>query len=378
MDTPPAHPLKWRRVPCLGCQQPVKRARDAWTEIIGTRSGSWLGAMPMEAGKTFADSYPPPADAIIELLGVAHRRCARQATKRIRRGEINWPGPLPTVFFEEFGEDEPRPDLHLPALPETCPFCTGYDEALTDEHIYPKWLLREVVERGGRFLRRGRPTDAIIGPTTSVCADCNNTWLATLENDVSQILRKMFDFAYELPPEDQELLALWAAKTAVLIDAASAKPVVPRGFGHDLKIRRQPHPGMYVWLAAHGGSGGAFAAYPWMIMSEEVGADESVIAYCLTFTVFKAAFQVLIPFAAGDLAPLEDFQGSVVPLWPATGNDIAWPPPWRFDETSVKALACRVYDNRAPVVMEVSLEPAIRTRPESADAAQAQQHQPPA
>ena len=277
---------------------------------------------------------------------------------------VTFPDRLPTLFFEEIAEGEPGPDLHLPPAPDTCPFC-GFGGAMTDEHIFPKWLLHEIVARGGRFRRGGKLTDAIIGPTTPVCQDCNNTWLATLENDVSQILRKMFDFAYELPHEDQARLALWAAKIAILVDAASETRVVPRGFGHDLKIQRRPHRDMYVWLAAYAGPGGALTTIPWLIMSEETGADESVIAYCLTFTAFKVVFQVFIPFPSGSLAPLEDFRGSVVPVWPPQQGDIAWPPAYRFDEASVKAFVCRIYDNREPVVMDISLEPVARIRANS-------------
>jgi hypothetical protein len=364
MSKPVSDLLKWRRVPCLGCQQVVKRARDSWTEIIGTRSGGWLGAMPMKAGTTFADSYPPPSDAVLELLGVAHRECAKWAINRIRKGMVRFPDRLPTLFFEEIADGEPGPDLHLPSAIGTCPFCNAFGEPMTDEHIFPKWLLQEMVTRGATFRRGNRLTTAIIGPTTPVCHDCNTTWLATLENDISQILRKMFDFAYELPPEDQARLALWAAKIAILVDAASTTRLVPRGFGHDLKIQRQPHQGMYVWLAAYGGPSGGLTTIPWLIMSEEAGDSESVIAYCLTVSIFKVAFQVLIPFSSGDLASLEDFHGSVVPLWPAQRSDIAWPPPYRFDEASVRALACRIYDNREPVVMEVAMEQAIRVRPD--------------
>jgi hypothetical protein len=75
--------------------------------------------------------------------------------------------------------------------------------------------------------------DALIGPTTRICMDYNNTWLSTLENDVSQILRKMFDCVHVITPDEQDRLALWAAKTAILIDASSGTPVIPRGFAHD-------------------------------------------------------------------------------------------------------------------------------------------------
>ena len=39
----------------------VKQARDAWVEVGGTRSGSWLIAMGVEAGRMLADELPPPS-----------------------------------------------------------------------------------------------------------------------------------------------------------------------------------------------------------------------------------------------------------------------------------------------------------------------------
>ena len=346
----------WRRRPCLGCDQTVKRARDAWTEIIGTRTGTWLAAMPMGAGKAYGDSALPPKDAVLELLGVAHRRCAWRAARRIKSGDVRLLGPLPRLFVEQVGKDEPSLQLRLPKQAGTCPFCSGHRQ-MTDEHIYPEWLLKEIRARGARFVHKGRTTDLIISPPkTPVCEDCNRTWMATLENDISQILRRMFDLRpMDLQPEDQARLALWAAKIAILVDVANPTPLVPRGFGQDLRIQKRPHAGMSVWLASYGGRAGGLTARQWLVMSEDVGPNESVIGYCLTFTAFRVAFQVFIPFYAGDLAPLEDFGGNVKQLWPPQAGTISWPPPYCFDENSIAALSCRIYDNREPVTMDVTL-----------------------
>jgi hypothetical protein len=86
------------------------------------------------------------------------------------------------------------------------------------------------------------------------------------------------------------------------------------------------------------------------IMSEGTGDEENVIGYCLTFTCFRVTFQVFIPFVTGDLAPLEDFHGSVVQIWPPLVKSVDWPPSHRFDDTSVAALSRRIYNNRKPVV----------------------------
>jgi hypothetical protein len=82
------------------------------------------------------------------------------------------------------------------------------------------------------------------------------------------------------------------------------------------------------------------------------------------FLIVRIVFQVFIPFADGTLAPLETFNGSVVQLWPRQSPTLDWPPRYQFDGHSVNALAVRIYDNREPVITEVTLKEAARTRPQ--------------
>lgn len=59
--------------------------------------------------------------------------------------------------------------------------------------------------------------------------------MSTLENDVSGLVLSMFDEVRILDVADERLLAFWATKIAVLLDAAQPRLLVPRGFGHDLE-----------------------------------------------------------------------------------------------------------------------------------------------
>lgn len=76
----------------------------------------------------------------------------------------------------------------------------------------------------------------------------------------------------------------------------------------------------------------------------------------------KVAFQILIPFLDGDLAPLEDFHGSVVPIRPPANPILDWPPRYQFDATSIQALAVRINDNRENLTIEVNLDAAQRVK----------------
>lgn len=355
------------RAPCLGCGEIVKRHRDAWIEIGGTRSGSWLTAYAIHAAQAFADPLPPPHGEQLFLLGICHRHCLQIAFGRLRRQAVQLPDRLALMSIGHMREDEPWPDAHLPRIAGTCPFCQGHRSQATDEHIYPRWLLRELKKRGATRRVNGRSVPRIDGPTTSVCEDCNTKWLATLENDSKELILSLIDHGRFIEPQDQKVLALWATKMAVLFDSASPNPVLPRGFGHDLKITKEPHAGTHVWIAAYSDMADALTLKPWHILAKE---SDEVIGLCMTFTIIRVAFQVLIPLYKSTLSPLNNFMGSVEQIWPPRGATIIWPPSYYFDSKAVEALAMRVYDNREPVNMQVTLHRTnITGRPQSAQVA---------
>lgn len=318
----------------------------------GTRSGSWLIAIGVGAAQMFADPLPPPRQEDLLLLGVAHRGCLETARDNLRRRLAPLEAELPRISVEEFDEHDPKLDMHLPAEEESCPFCQGRDQRITQEDIYPLWLMRELRQRGARVLRDGKPARKFAGPTTATCADCNNTWMSVLENDVKERILSLIEHARPVELSEQRLLALWATMKAILFDAATEAPLIPRYFGHELRIHREPHVGTYVWMAAYGDSSDALTVRRWVVHAKD---SEEVIAVCVTFSVFRVAFQVLVTFYDGELSPLEDFRGSVQQVWPLV-EAISWPPPFYFDRESIRALACRVYDNREPVVMNVTLQ----------------------
>ncbi|MFF3328729.1 hypothetical protein ACFYWX_04085 [Streptomyces sp. NPDC002888] len=191
------------------------------------------------------------------------------------------------------------PENWLPAPPGCCPFCFDPQGQSTDEDIYPKWLVREMKRHGIRSTDPQRRR--ISWPTTPVCQHCNNTWMSALENDVKDILIPMFNQVRSLDEHAQGRLALWAAKMGVLMDAVSSN-IVPHGAGQGLEIHRAPHHGMRVWIAAyHAPNPLAMVSRP-IYMPREDRKDE-LLGLCVTFSVVKVAFQVLIPFFDGHLAP---------------------------------------------------------------------------
>jgi hypothetical protein len=357
----------WRKAACLGCGNVTKRARDAWIEIVGTRSGSWLAAINVDPHRMIADSLPPPSGEPLVVLGVTHEACLELSVSRLRRREVRLPDILPLAMLEVLDNETPLPQSSDPTPVGECPFCQGHGRRITDEDIYPKWLLRYLESRGARMIRDDRPAKRLGGLVTPVCNDCNNTWMSTIENDVKDIIFSMFTSARILSVPEQERIALWAAVKAILFDMASGEPILPRGFGHYLNIKRRPHPGMRIWIAAYLDMGSVLETHPWRIVTPKsnFSGSDGLLGYCITFSIIHVAFQVFVPIMEGSLAELENFGGSTLQIYPATLEGVTWPPKWQFDRHSIVALARRIYDNREPVVMNVTLNRTTIHRPPS-------------
>ena len=320
------HTPRWRRASCLACGELIVRARDAHCMLAGTLDGSWLAHWP-SSPDSMATSGPVPRDRNLYLLGACHRSCLSLVAQRVRAGLACSDTELPLLSIEESTDLDYM--LHLPADESTCPFC-GDPGPLTDEHVWPRWLSKELRRLGGTFLPRAGETRAprSIDATVGVCRRCNNDWLSTLENDVSTIARPMLrgEFVY-LDTERQTLLATWATKTAYMIDRLT-EPTVPRGFPMELLIRRQPSTSTLVFLSAYDGSSAAFASFrplPANTAKEALPSESN--AYVATFTAHKLAFQVIGHFTRGVMAINDERLGlhdGLVQIWGSSDLGVSW------------------------------------------------------
>jgi hypothetical protein len=119
----------------------------------------------------------------------------------------------------------------LPCM-EACALCGATDVPLTDEDVIPKWALRafnvqgpvtiQTREEGGSPQEVGESRRFKLVLAAGLCQRCNNVRLSQLENKVKPILAPM---AVECRPTSidangQLLLAVWAVKTAFLVELA--------------------------------------------------------------------------------------------------------------------------------------------------------------
>lgn len=200
----------WRREPCLAdCGEWVKRSRNSWAEVIGTRTGSWICAQA-SAIQFFSDPLPPPLGEKLTILGVAHISCLDKARELLKAGTLPAVSDKSPAVLIEWGHRLSRYDFGAPASPSECPFCQFSRSGLTDEDVTPKWMIKYLLGRArlngkaSRLLKRG------LTRVVSVCRDCNNTWMSTLEKDIQPCLISMFEHTTLVGRQEQALPAKWA------------------------------------------------------------------------------------------------------------------------------------------------------------------------
>lgn len=324
-----------KRSPCLGCDTPVIASRHAHVSFGGTRDGTALIVFEVfpQLSLTTEDERLLRARTLY-LLGLAHRECAGLARERLQREEVNLPDELPLLKIEEIDNpDEMPPPLHEPPTGERCPFC-GSSDRVTEEHVWPKWVsraLRQVSEEPFRITAGGRARSAqVFNITAPVCHECNTRWLSTLENDVRPILAPMIvGESRKLWAEDQEKLAAWAAKTALMIDLSQkGKSMIPEGYFRELRLRRTALPSQVVYISAYGGSTWAGWAHGLGLRADGAAESASPAGFVITFTVFRVVFQVMGHFASGEVRLNEgrwQYAAAIERIWPRWKLPVEWP-----------------------------------------------------
>ncbi len=127
----------------------------------------------------------------------------------------------------------------LPGL-ESCVLCLRANHPMTREHVFARWLVRQV--HGARLVpSRASPGGTrsstmplrIARVTAAVCAACNAGWMSTLEVSFRRTL-----FARPrvgmLPAPDRTTLSRWFTKTAVLLAHAHRGALV--GAAHPAQL----------------------------------------------------------------------------------------------------------------------------------------------
>ncbi|MFF3855192.1 hypothetical protein [Micromonospora sp. NPDC002575] len=224
---------------------------------------------------------------------------------------------------------------------------------MTDEHVWPEWLQRELVSLGARFPQYGPGREkSPLGPTVPACAECNNRWLSILDNDVKPVILDMWKHRRMLDPEEQELVATWATGRAVVMDALQPQPILPRFFAHELRVSRKPAEGTWVWATGFVGPEKFLHTWhrPLRLQPRGERIPDEPNGLCVTFTVFRVAFQVVFSFWRGiyDTTLNYDVGEQLTQLWPMDGAAHLWPV-GGFDFEAIEDVAERFPDDLTDV-----------------------------
>lgn len=224
-------------------------------------------------------------------------------------------------------------------------FCGGTD--LTKEHVWPRWL-NGVIGEGTRFgYRHGTATTSenfmwsasgFTQTVGDVCRRCNNGWLSALEAAAKPLLSPMIQGRVQtLDEAEQKTVAVWAAKTAAVIDRTHRYRTIPPEHARLLGQLREPPSGVLVWLAAYGvdtfvGTHKGFRL--------SLGRDGGH-AYGATLSVGHLVLQVLgLPEEVPPTPPIpSETLDFIVQAWPPVGGAVSWPPKFAVDDEGLENLS---------------------------------------
>jgi hypothetical protein len=223
-------------------------------------------------------------------------------------------------------------------MPRQCTFCAN--PARSREDIYPVWLL-EKIGNVGPFLHKmvGVPDvemDTPVRKAKVVCGGCNNGWMSNLEIETKPIMSPLIaDLSISLSERDQNALARWTVKTAMMFDAASRRRselCYAQVLCERLRTHKEVPRLTAIWL-------GRFfrhelfsrAGLGWFTINEVARAAHG----CITTFIFGNLVIQSMTIHAGAEYTEENFpriraidglwSSTLVQIWPNTGI-VNWPP----------------------------------------------------
>ena len=172
--------------------------------------------------------------------------------------------------------------------------------------------------------------------TRRVCRTCNNGWMNRLDVAAQPLLTRLLigeRFTITRLP-DVALLASWAAKIAIVTDAAqTTEPALAPEHGRYLHDHRRPPPGWLIWLAHAEPQTESTAALNAFTLLRPAG-----LGYVTTTIVNQLVLQSLVLPAPEPLGT-HPFAEHALQLWPLTYRTIAWPHAQSLDAAGIVRFA---------------------------------------
>jgi len=248
-----------------------------------------------------------------------------------------------------------------------CLFCGG--RPLTREHGVPEWLLRAIGflygERGkGKYRERGTielwsgdaetprswPGAKIL--VKNFCEPCNSGWMSDLEGLTKPLITPFLrDLSVPLNRTNQQNLARWSIKTAIVLERVGSKSRASVFTAADRALIREGGiPSLaFIWIGRHNASNRLFGAARRLVTPELLdGAphgEPSPVSegYVTTLGLGRVVLQVLRvvrnPNSSAKKATLQPQPGpwsqSLLQIWPRRRDEVRWPPASSFSDRGV-------------------------------------------
>lgn len=244
-----------------------------------------------------------------------------------------------------------------------CVFCRR-ESKLTLEHVFPSWIQRylpysqhvtdvsHAQKIEGEEVRSWTAGELDI-TVKRVCAECNNGWMSTLEGMARPALVPlMAGRRRRLAPAEQEIIAVWAIKTALMCEfihpaTRGASDLHFRALAERLK----PPPDAHVWLAHY--KGPKELDYNHRVLHLADASDPSRPkrkGFLTAFVINRLVIYVMDaeegPRLRTDLSAHAE-QGAV-PIQPIKYGLVDWPPQVALDDEAVESFLLMIAPDREP------------------------------
>jgi hypothetical protein len=164
-----------------------------------------------------------------------------------------------------------------------------------------------------------------------VCSSCNNGWMSDLENNVLEIISNLHNGRWLLiASEQQNILASWAAKTAVTTQYLNTGPVVPIRTRQWLYTHHTPPPDTAVWITRYDGAGIVTLLSKMLFIRGNPKSSLTPDMQAVFFSIGSLLFIVLSIYRFfEDVSFRTEFPVDIFPhlfkIWPIASPFISWP-----------------------------------------------------
>lgn len=214
---------------------------------------------------------------------------------------------------------------------------------VTNEHVFPRWLNRYLGGSRRQLLEQARygengfdlvyPSMGIDFRVRKVCAQCNNGWLSDLEAESIDVLHPLVSGLERqlVSLREQRQIAVWATKTAMVMDQTQAAPLLPTRQLARMRIQRAIPRGTRVWMGACDELFPIVTSHTVRIDHEPLDEPEAPwpVGYYAPMKIGHLCLYAYFPGVDVVIQHPAIYHIALARIWPRRGGSIAWPPPGR-------------------------------------------------